>query len=82
MWLRTWDARSGDRGLLPTSYIRATGNGHVVVYFAADEEDISVQDAQYTDILLACTRHLLRVVYIGINAGKKSASLIRENQNV
>ncbi|WP_017660988.1 P-loop NTPase fold protein [Baaleninema simplex] len=33
---------------------------HVVVYFAADEEDISVQDAQYTDILLACTRHLLR----------------------
>ena len=34
--------------------------GHLVVYFAADEEDISVQDAQYTDILLACTRHLLR----------------------
>jgi hypothetical protein len=34
--------------------------GHVVVYFAADEEDISVQDAQYTDILLACTRHLLK----------------------
>jgi AAA ATPase domain len=34
--------------------------GHVVVYFVADEEDISVQDAQYTDILLACTRHLLK----------------------
>ncbi|NES21727.1 MAG: ATP-binding protein [Symploca sp. SIO3E6] len=34
--------------------------GHLVVYFAADEEDLSVQDAQYTDILLACTRHLLR----------------------
>ncbi|MDJ1176093.1 P-loop NTPase fold protein [Roseofilum capinflatum] len=32
---------------------------HKVVYFAADEEDLSVQDAQYTDILLACTRHLL-----------------------
>ncbi|MDJ0714373.1 MAG: AAA family ATPase [Prochloraceae cyanobacterium] len=30
-----------------------------VVYFAADEEDIQSQDAQYTDILLACTRHLL-----------------------
>ena len=30
-----------------------------VVYFAADEEDIDRQDAQYTDILLACTRHLL-----------------------
>ena len=34
--------------------------GHVVVYFAADEADLSVQDAQYTDILLACTRHLLK----------------------
>jgi hypothetical protein len=30
-----------------------------VVYFAADEEDIESEDAQYTDILLACTRHLL-----------------------
>ncbi|NES86216.1 MAG: AAA family ATPase, partial [Moorea sp. SIO2B7] len=30
-----------------------------VVYFAADEEDIDSEDAQYTDILLACTRHLL-----------------------
>ena len=33
---------------------------HVVVYFAADEEDLNVQDVQYTDILLACTRHLLK----------------------
>ncbi|AFZ26348.1 hypothetical protein Cylst_4250 [Cylindrospermum stagnale PCC 7417] len=31
-----------------------------VVYFAADEEDIDSEDAQYTDILLACTRRLLR----------------------
>jgi AAA ATPase domain len=31
-----------------------------VVYFAADEEDLSVQDAQYTDILLACTRNLIK----------------------
>lgn len=30
-----------------------------VVYFAADEEDIESEDAQYTDILLACTRHVL-----------------------
>ncbi len=30
-----------------------------VVYFAADEEDIDSEDTQYTDILLACTRHLL-----------------------
>ena len=29
-----------------------------VVYFAADEEDIESEDAQYTDILLACTRHI------------------------
>ncbi|TAE61536.1 MAG: ATP-binding protein [Nostocales cyanobacterium] len=31
-----------------------------VVYFAADEEDIDSEDAQYTDILLACTRRLLQ----------------------
>ncbi|MFB8789919.1 MAG: hypothetical protein U7123_13965 [Potamolinea sp.] len=30
-----------------------------VVYFAADEEDIDPEDAQHTDILLACARHLL-----------------------
>ncbi|MDJ0725203.1 MAG: AAA family ATPase [Prochloraceae cyanobacterium] len=30
-----------------------------VVYFIADREDIDPEDAQYTDILLACTRHLL-----------------------
>ena len=30
-----------------------------VVYFAADEEDIQSEDAEYTDILLACTRHIL-----------------------
>lgn len=34
-------------------------NGYFVVYFAADEKDIDPEDAQYTDILLACTRHLL-----------------------
>jgi hypothetical protein len=33
--------------------------GCVVVYFAADEDDIDPEDAQYTDILLSCTRHLL-----------------------
>jgi hypothetical protein len=30
-----------------------------VVYFAADQEDIDPEDAQHTDILLACARHLL-----------------------
>jgi hypothetical protein len=34
-----------------------------VVYFAADEEDIDSEDAQYTDILLACTRRLLKDLY-------------------
>ena len=33
-----------------------------VVYFAADEGDIDTEDAQYTDILLACTRHLLKAL--------------------
>ena len=36
--------------------------GCFVVYFAAYEEDIEPEDAQYTDILLACTRHLLEVL--------------------
>ncbi|MFZ1028393.1 MAG: ATP-binding protein [Limnoraphis robusta] len=30
-----------------------------VVHFAADEKDIDPEDTQYTDILLACTRHIL-----------------------
>ena len=30
-----------------------------MVYFAADEGDIDPEDAQYMDILIACTRHLL-----------------------
>jgi len=32
--------------------------GYRVVYFAADD-DIDQQDAQYTDVLLSCTRHIL-----------------------
>lgn len=31
-----------------------------VVYFGADEEDIQSEDTQYIDILLACTRHILK----------------------
>lgn len=30
-----------------------------VVYFGADAEDIDPEETEYTDILLACTRHLL-----------------------
>lgn len=33
--------------------------GYFVVYFAADKEDIEPKDTEYTDILLACTRHVL-----------------------
>jgi hypothetical protein len=35
-------------------------DGYRVVYFAAEEADIDPQDAQYTDVLLACTRNLLK----------------------
>lgn len=35
---------------------------YFVVYFAADEEDIEPQDAEYADILFACTRHLVEAV--------------------
>lgn len=34
----------------------------LVVYFAADEADIEPENTQYTDILLACTKHLLAAV--------------------
>ncbi|MDP8935726.1 MAG: ATP-binding protein, partial [Cyanobacteriota bacterium] len=33
--------------------------GFFTIYFAADEQDINPEDTEYTDILLACTRHLL-----------------------
>jgi len=36
--------------------------GCFVVYFAADEQDINPEDTEYTDILLACTRHLLELL--------------------
>jgi len=39
-----------------------TEQGYFVVYFAADEQDINPEDTEYTDILLACTRHLLEII--------------------
>jgi hypothetical protein len=36
--------------------------GCFVVYFAADEQDVNPEDTEYTDILLACTRHLLESI--------------------
>ena len=35
---------------------------YFVVYFAAEEQDIEPQDTEYTDILLACTKHLLKAL--------------------
>jgi hypothetical protein len=35
-------------------------NNFFVVYFEADDEDIDAQDVEYVDILLACTRRLLK----------------------
>lgn len=63
----TYQLYSGYRGAGKTTELLRLkkdleDQGHIVVYFAADEEDLSVQDAQYTDILLACTRHLLRLL--------------------
>lgn len=37
---------------------------YFVVYFAADNEDIEPQDAEYADILFACTRHLVEAIKI------------------
>ena len=38
-------------------------NKFQVIYFAADDQDIDTEDAQYTDILLACTRYILSELY-------------------
>lgn len=35
---------------------------YFVVYFAADDEDIEPQDAEYADILFACTRRLVEAI--------------------
>jgi hypothetical protein len=35
---------------------------YFVVYFAADNEDIEPQDAEYADVLFACTRHLVEAI--------------------
>ena len=38
--------------------------GYLVIYFAADTEDIEPQDAEYADILIACVRHLAEAIKI------------------
>jgi len=46
--------------------------GCFVVYFAAEEEDIDPEDTEYTDILLACTKHLLKK----LSSNSKSPALL------
>lgn len=63
---RTCQLYSGHRGAgKSTELLRLKQhleeNGCFVVYFAAvgENEDVDPEDAEYTDILIACTRHLL-----------------------
>ncbi|MEM9276153.1 MAG: ATP-binding protein [Cyanobacteria bacterium P01_F01_bin.143] len=35
---------------------------YFVVYFAANDEDIDIEDTEYADILLACTKHLVQTI--------------------
>ncbi|MGJ3247738.1 MAG: ATP-binding protein [Elainellaceae cyanobacterium] len=60
----TYQLYSGHRGAgKSTELLRLKADleskGFFVVYFAADEQDTNSEDTEYTDILLACTRHLL-----------------------
>lgn len=55
---------TGHRGVgKSTEMLRLQKNlneqGYFVVYFAADKGDIEPEDTEYSDILLACTRHVL-----------------------
>jgi hypothetical protein len=36
--------------------------GCTVIYFSAEDEDVNPEDVEYTDILMACARHLLEGV--------------------
>jgi len=61
---RTCQLYSGHRGGgKSTELLRLQADldkkGCFVVYFAAEDGDINPEDVEYTDILLACTRHLL-----------------------
>ncbi|MFN6569562.1 hypothetical protein [Dendronalium sp. ChiSLP03b] len=64
---KTCQLYAGHRGAgKSTELLRLQKNlndrGCFVVYFAADDQDIEPEDAQYTDILLACTRRLLEAL--------------------
>lgn len=62
--VKTCSLYSGHRGAGKSTELKRLKqyleeNDFYVIYFAADEQDIQSEDTQYTDILLACTRHLL-----------------------
>ncbi len=64
---KTCQLYAGHRGAGKSTELRRlqkhlNEEGCFVVYFEADETDIEPEDAQYTDILLACTRHLLEAL--------------------
>ncbi|MEO1522200.1 MAG: ATP-binding protein [Cyanobacteria bacterium J06633_2] len=59
----TYQLYTGHRGVGKSTELKRLKadlekKGYRVIYFAADE-DIDEDDTQYTDILLACTRHIL-----------------------
>lgn len=62
----TYQLYTGHRGVGKSTELKRlqkhlTDRGFKVIYFAADE-DIDEYDTQYTDILLACTRHILEAL--------------------
>ena len=64
---KTCQLYAGHRGAGKSTELRRlekhlTEQGYFVVYFSADEQDINPEDTEYTDILLACTRHLLEAI--------------------
>jgi len=64
---RTCQLYAGHRGAGKSTELMRLGKylteqGYFVVYFGADEQDINPEDTEYTDILLACTRHLLEII--------------------
>jgi hypothetical protein len=57
-----WTSRCGKVNRIAAATGIFEKQGYFVVYFAADEQDINPEDTEYTDILLACTRHLLEAI--------------------
>ena len=49
-------------------------NNFFVVYFAANDEDIDIEDTEYADILLACTKHLVKEIHLADNNPLKGLS--------